>query len=156
MSDSLSTSIDPDELQGRLQIKAAVDSYALGLDTRDLGLFLSAWHDDAVWDVDHPPAMCNGHPEIAEFAEVSWQEIKVLNHFTMNHTVDFEGDKATGLGHAAAMMVSAEDLYITAAAVFHDTYERRDGVWRMSYRKVSLNHWVEHPQAVVTVRFGQE
>ncbi len=145
-------------MAARLQIKAAVDNYALGLDTRDPDRFLSAWHEDAVWDVDHPPAVCRGHGQITEFAEASWREFKVLNHFTMNHVVDFDGGvgggKASGLGHAGAMMVSADGLYLTAAAVFHDTYERRDGVWRMTYRKVGLNHWAEHPHAVVQVDFG--
>lgn len=143
-----------EELRARLQIKAALDSYAIGLDTRDLSCFLGAWHEDAVWDVDHPPAVCTGHAQITEFAQESWREIKVLNHFTMNHVIDFDGDKASGVGHAAAMMVSAEDLYLTAAAVFHDRYERRDGMWKMTYRKVALNHWTEHPHAVVTTNFG--
>ncbi|MEV6639488.1 nuclear transport factor 2 family protein [Amycolatopsis sp. NPDC051371] len=144
-----------EELLARLQIKAAMDSYALGLDTRDLNRFLSAWHEDAIWDVDHPPATCDGHNQITEFAEASWQEIKVLNHFTMNHVVEISGDQGSGVGHAAAMMVSADDLYITAAAVFHDKYERRSGTWKISHRKVTLNHWAEHPEAVVKVSFGQ-
>lgn len=154
MHDETST-FPHDELRARLQIKAAMDSYAIGLDTRDLDRFLSAWHEDAVWDVDHPPATCTGHGEIAEFAKASWQEMKVLNHFTMNHVVDFEGGTASGVGHAGAMMVTADDLYVTAAAVFYDRYELRDSVWKMSRRKVALNHWAEHPQAVVTMRFGQ-
>jgi SnoaL-like domain len=143
-----------EELEARLQIQTAIDSYALGLDTRDLERFLHAWHEDAIWDVDHPPAVCRGHGEIAAFAEASWRDIAVLNHFTMNHIVDLDGEKASGVGHASAMMVSSAGLYITAAAVFHDTYERRDGTWRLSYRKVALNHWSEHPHAVVTTNFA--
>ena len=143
--------VDLAELEARLQIKAALDSYALGVDIRDMDRFLSAWHEDAVMEENQPPTVLTGHREISEFIEAAWKQFKVLNHFTMNHVVEFDGGKATGLGHAAAMMVRADDVYITAAAEFYDTYERRDGVWRISRRRVEINHVAEHPQAVVSV-----
>ncbi|SFO50079.1 SnoaL-like domain-containing protein [Pseudonocardia ammonioxydans] len=148
------------ELDARLQIATAMDSYAIGLDGRDLDRFLDAWHEDAVWDVDHPPARCAGHAEIAEYARESWTGFRVVNHITTNHIVEFEngdvegGEQASGVGHAAAILVSADGLYITAAAIFHDRYQRRAGRWRISYRKVALNHWTEHPQANVRVHVG--
>jgi hypothetical protein len=141
------------ELSARLQIKEAMDKYALGIDLRDPERFLGAWHEDAVFDVDHPPQICTGHSEILGWAESVWQLFDVLNHFTMNHIIDFEGDdKASGVGHAAAMFVMADGAYVTAAAIYYDKYEMRDGVWRMTYRKVDVNHLSEHPQAVTTVR----
>ena len=143
------------ELEARLQIKAAIDNYALGIDIRDMDRFLGAWHEDAVWEENDPPMVLTGHRALAEFIEAAWTQFKVLNHFTMNHAVEFEGDKATGLGHAGAMMVTADDVYITAAAEFYDTYEQRDGVWRISHRRVQINHRAEHPQAVVSVNLGQ-
>jgi hypothetical protein len=154
MQNTVST-VELEELQARLQIQAAIDCYALGIDLRDMKRFLGAWHEDAVLEVNHPPAICDGRSAIAEFIEASWDEVKVLNHFTMNHAVEFDGDTATGVGHAGAMMVSADDVYVTAAATFYDTYEPRDGVWRISRRKVELNHWAEHPQATVALDFGQ-
>ena len=147
------TAADLAELLARLQIKQAMDNYALGIDMRDLDRFLLAWHEDAVFDVDHPAQICNGHAEIQGWVEGVWESFDVLNHLSTNHVIDFVDDThATGIGHAGAMFVMADGAYVTAAAVFDDRYELRDGVWRMAFRKVDVNHLTQHPGAVTTVR----
>lgn len=144
------------ELQVRAQIKDALDCYALGLDTEDIDRFLNAWHEDATWDVDHPPTLCRGHAEITDYARAQWQNFTVINHFTTNHTITIESeDNASGIGHAAAILIPTAGHYTTAAAVFHDRYERRDGLWRIAFRKVDLNHWAEHLQASVNLKFEE-
>ncbi len=138
------------EWSTRLQIRAAIDNYATGLDTRDLARFLTAWHGDAVFEVDQPPALYTGHGELAEFAETSWERVMVHNHFVTNDIVELATEKATGICNAVAMLVSADNRYITAAAHYDDTYERRDGRWRITHRKARLNHWAEHPHAILS------
>ncbi len=134
----------------RLQIRAAIDNYANGLDTRNLERFLTAWHDDAVFEVDQPPALHTGHGELAGFAETSWEQVIVHNHFVTNDIVELGSETATGICNAVAMLVFADDRYITAAARYDDTYERRNGRWRITHRKARLNHWAEHPHAILS------
>ena len=147
------SAVATEELVARLQIKQAMDNYALGIDMRDIDRFLRAWHEDAVFDVDHPAQICNGHAEIRGWVEGVWESFDVLNHLSTNHAIDFVDDAhAKGVGHAGAMFVMADGAYVTAAATFDDKYELRDGTWRMTYRKVDVNHLTQHPQAVTTVR----
>ena len=52
------------------------------------------------------------------------------------------------------MFVMADGAYVTGPAIFDDRFERRDGVWRMSYRRVDVNHLAEIKGAVVTLSPG--
>lgn len=52
------------------------------------------------------------------------------------------------------MFVMADGAYVTGAAIFDDKFERRAGVWRLSYRKVDVNHLAELKGAVVTLAPG--
>lgn len=54
------------------------------------------------------------------------------------------------------MFVMANGAYVTGAAIFDDRFERRDGVWKLSYRKVDVNHLSELKGAVVTLSPGGE
>lgn len=144
----VSPGVDLAEWKARLEIRATINNYALGLDTRDMARFLSAWHDDAVLEIDQPRSVYIGHEELAGFAESSWEEIRVHNHFIANHIVEVSEETATGICQAAAMLVYADDMYVTAAARYDDTYQRRDGTWRTSRRRVRLNHWAKHPGVV--------
>jgi len=63
-------------------------------------------------------------------------------------------DTATGLGRGGVMFVMADGAYVTGAAIFDDKFERRAGVWRLSYRKVDVNHLAELKGAVVTLAPG--
>lgn len=141
------------EIGARMEIERATNNYALGLDMRDVDRLLSAFHEDAVW-VDSPTGSRNGHAEIADVFSQS-DSFKSTNHFTMNNIVDFQSDdKATGLSHAGTMFVLGDGTYVTSAGFYHDRYEKRDGVWRISYRKIEFNHWTEHTGAVVKTDFS--
>jgi hypothetical protein len=155
MSELQTAGVDLGELAARLQIENAINNYALGIDLRDRDRFLGAWHEDAVFDVDHPPQICTGHGEISEWVENVWEVFDVLNHLTMNHTITFESPtEASGVGHAGAFFVMKDGAYITGGAFYFDKYELRDGTWRMTYRKTDVNHLTEHPGAVTTLRPG--
>lgn len=86
-----------------------------------------------------------------------WDGFAVTNHFTPNEQVTFTGeDTAVGRGRGAVMFVMANGSYATGAAIFDDRFERREGVWTISYRKVDVNHLAEIKGAVVTLNPGSE
>ena len=142
-------------LEDRAQIQWAVDDYGYGMDRRDSEQWLRAFHADAVYDVDHPKRICQGHDDLLDWVQGVWTGFKVTNHFTPNEQVTFTGDDtATGLGRGAVMFVMADGTYVTGAAIFDDKFERRDGSWKIAYRKVDVNHLAQLRDALVTVDPG--
>ena len=142
-------------LEDRSQIQYAVDDYGYGMDRRDAEQWLRAWHEDAVYDVDHPKRICRGHDDLLDWVQGVWKAFQVTNHFTPNEQVTFTGpDTATGLGRGGVMFVMADGSYVTGAALFDDKFERRNGVWKLSYRRVDVNHLAEIKGAVVTLDPG--
>lgn len=137
------------------QIQWVVDDYGYGMDRRDEAQWLRTWHTDAVYDVDHPKRICTGHEELLDWVKGVWSFFKITNHFTPNEQVTFTGeDTATGLGRGGVMFVMETGAYVTGAAIFDDRFERRDGVWKLAYRKVDVNHLAEIKGAVVTLSPG--
>lgn len=140
-----------EEIQARLSIQRALDNYGFGMDMHDMERWLSTWHEDAVYDVDHPRRVCHGHADMKDWVQQVWDQFAITNHFTTNHIIDFESSTtATGIGKGAVMFVMADGAYVTGAAIFHDKYEKRNNVWRISYRKVDVNHLAQINGASVT------
>lgn len=132
----------------REQILWALDDYAHGIDLQDPEQWLRAWHSDAIFDVDHPKRVCDGHVDLLDWASGVWAQFEVTNHITTNEQITLTSETtATGLGKAVALFVMKDGSYVTAAATYDDKFERRNGVWRLSYRKVDVNHLASHPQA---------
>ena len=146
---------DTARLEDRSQIQYAVDDYGYGMDRRDAEQWLRAWHEDAIYDVDHPKRICRGHDDLLDWVQGVWKAFRVTNHFTPNEQVTFTGpDTAAGLGRGGVMFVMADGSYVTGAALFDDKFERRNGVWKLIYRRVDVNHLAEIKGAVVTLDPG--
>ena len=133
------------------QIEWACADYGYGMDLRRPEQWLRAFHEDAVYDVDHPKRTCRGHADLRDWVQGVWDGFEITNHFTPNEQVTFvDDDHATGEGRGGVMFVMRDGSYVTGAAVFEDEFERRDGVWKISYRRVDVNHLAQHPTALVT------
>ncbi len=146
-----------EEMQARLGIQRALDNYGFGLDMHDMERWLSTWHEDAIYDVDHPRRICRGHADLQDWVQQVWAQFEITNHFTTNHIIDFESPTtATGIGKGAVMFVMVDGSYVTGAAIFHDKYEKRNNVWRISYRKVDVNHLAQINGASLTLHPGSE
>jgi gamma-hexachlorocyclohexane dehydrochlorinase len=125
-------------IAARLQIEQALADYAIGLDDRDADRWLAAFHDDAVFDVDFPPAILTGHAAILGWAQEVWR-FQAITHLTGNHRIDqIEGDHAKGIGCGHGLFKLPDGQTILASARLLDRYERREGVWRIARRKVGV------------------
>ena len=127
-----------DELTARLEIESALHDYSVGIDDRDPQRWLSAFHEDAVFDVDFPPAVLHGHQEILRWAQGVW-EFQTISHLTGNHRITLvDTDTATGVGHGLGIFKLLDGAVILANARLEDRYARRDGNWKILRRKVGL------------------
>lgn len=143
-------------IQARYAINDLLDEYCLAMDLRDRERWLGIWHDDGIFDVDYPRQVCRGHSEILGWIEQVWQSFDILNHFSANHRIVMvDADHATGVSHASAMHIMTDGSYVVGAANYRDTYERRDGCWRIAYRKVLVNHLAKLPDVQVLLRADQ-
>lgn len=125
-------------LVARSEIGKALNDYVLGIDGRDKGRWLAAFHEDAIYEVDFPKAVAKGHEEILSWVREPW-EFQTITHITGNHHVDLiDGDKATGRGRGVGIFKIEDGSVILATATLDDRYSKRGGIWRISYRKVTI------------------
>jgi SnoaL-like protein len=141
-----------DTLVARCAIDTASNDYALGMDLRDAERFVSSWHDDAVWETNSAVGASGlrgeGHDGILRMVRELWGMQRLVQHVTANHSVVFDGDRrAHGDGHATIYGVTANGGFFMIGAVYPaDRFECREGMWRLSYRKVECSFHAEIPR----------
>jgi gamma-hexachlorocyclohexane dehydrochlorinase len=135
-------------LLSREGIREAFDNYALGMDLRDINRFLSAWHEDATFVQDNPKGEFQGWQGLTSWVEAVWSGYSSTNHLVGNVAIDFKSaDVATATGGCVGLLVLADGRYQPGGAHYFDRYERRDGVWRIAYRKCWVSHLAIIPGA---------
>ena len=142
MSDELIARLD--QLESRHQIEALVSNYCHGFDKRDYDRFLSIWWDDCVWKIGPPFGDFAGHDGIHEaIHEVLWPAWAQSQHVTSNLVVEFTGpDTATGLCDVDCMGLLTDSTEATfVGATYQDSYARREGIWRISEREVTIHYF---------------
>jgi len=134
-------SADRHRLHDRFEIEQLLTSYGYAIDRRDRELWLQVWHENAIYDVVCPRQTCTGHAELLIWLDAVGRDFQITNHFGTNTQIHFTGtDTATAVGRCAAMFVGTDGSYSIGAATYDDRLERRDGQWRLSYRRVDANH----------------
>ncbi len=129
-----------DELIAREEIRALSGIYMRGLDRLDMSLVRSVFHDDATTDY----GFFKGNPD--DFANMCGVALKdhLANHHMLGQiNLEIQGDVAAGevyfqAFHRILVSNEARDLFIAGRYV--DRYERRDGVWKISFRS-EINDW---------------
>jgi hypothetical protein len=140
------------ELLSRAAIDTALNDYALGMDLREPERFASAWHDDAVWEMNSAVGADGlrgqAHDGILKVVRELWGMQQLVQHVTANHSVVFDDpDHAHGDGHTTIYGVNATGGFFMIGAVYPaDSFERRDGTWRLSYRRVDCSFYAELPR----------
>ena len=147
------TSRDADTLD-RLAIQDLAYRYAAGVDRRDEGLFLSAFHPDATLTVVRAGAdgqekvsVRTGHSELAEVLELVSRHAKTF-HFVGNHRCDIAGQAATGevycTAHHLDIGPEGHTDYVMLIR-YQDVYRREpQGQWLIVSRRLVLDWTVEH------------
>ena len=142
MSDELIARLD--RLESRHHIEALVSNYCHGFDKRNYERFLSIWWDDCLWKIGPPFGDFKGHDGIHEaIHEVLWPAWAQSQHVTSNLVVEFTGpDTAIGLCDVDCMGLLTDSTEATfVGATYKDNYARRDGIWRIFEREVTIHYF---------------
>jgi len=132
-----------DQLESRMALRDLVSNYCHGVDKHDIGLFMSIWHDDAVWKIGPPFGDFVGAADIRHaLVDVIWPAWRETHHWTTNLTVDFaDGDTATGVCDVNCNGATPDDVMQVVSATYTDRFERRDGRWAIAQRDVEIQYF---------------
>jgi hypothetical protein len=122
-----------DEAIAHLELQRLAWTYCHAVDRGDMVLLRSLYHDDAV---DDHGGMFKGSPD--EY--VAWLPRALAAVDVVRHTIDsmlfvVDGDRAQGELVNSAYHRTGDDEVVIGGR-YLDTYERREGVWRILHRSL--------------------
>lgn len=133
-----------DRLESRAAMRDLVTDYCHGFDRGDFDRFLAIWWDDCTWDIGPPFGEFAGHAGIEKAVkEVLWPVWRETHHLTTNLRIRFDGpDDAHGECDVDCMGATrADDLVQMISATYRDHFQRRDGVWKIKRRDVTMHYF---------------
>jgi len=123
-----------DRLESFEAIRQLVSRYGILIDSRDLDALTALFVDDV-----RVTRATRGHPALRAHLEQLCRQFTTSIHFIGNHTIDFsDDDHAEGVVYSKVEHEYGEQ-WIVMAIQYWDRYERRQGRWQFTGRKV--NHW---------------
>jgi ketosteroid isomerase-like protein len=141
-----------DRLESRQAMRDLVTDYCQGFDRGDFDRFLSIWWEDCVWDIGPPFGAFAGHAGIEKAVkEVLWPVWRETHHLTSNLKVAFEdADNARGECDVDCMGATRDDVVQMISATYRDHFQRRNGVWKIARRDVTIHYFNPIPGAQMT------
>lgn len=136
------------KLLDRAEIIETVNSYGLGVDTRDFEWFRSLFTDEV--EVDYT-AMLGGEPYTINADELvkNWKGLltafESTQHIIANHVVDLDGDQATTKVHFQAhhiLLSRSGGCSWTVAGYYVHKLRRTEQGWKIHYVQLT-NLWGE-------------
>ena len=136
-----------DELESRAAMRDLVSDYCIGFDRHDWDRFIAIWHEDAVWAIGEPFGDFVGHEGIREAVfDVLYPAWRETNHLTTNLRIEFsDTDHALGSCDVDCMGASPDGVVQMVGATYKDTFERRDGSWKIARRDVQMHYFNPMP-----------
>jgi len=136
-----------DELESRSALRDLVSDYCLGFDNHDWERFQSIWHEDAVWEIGPPFGTFTGHAGIRSAVyDILYPFWRQSLHLSTNLRLEFsDADHATGVCNVDCMGASVENVVQMVGATYADDFERRNGVWKIARRKVTIHYFNPMP-----------
>lgn len=132
-----------DRVESHQAIARLAANYCHGVDLHDENLFLSIWHDDALWSIGGPWGDFKGTEEIQlALRELIWAGLPETHHWTTNLVVDLQGDQASGICNVNCAATDMDGRAIRIAATYRDRYERSGGEWRIGERAIELFYFL--------------
>ncbi len=132
-----------DRLESRFAMQELVNDYCHGFDKRDFDRFLAIWWHDCVWEIGPPFGTFEGHAGInTAVKDILWPAWLSSIHFTTNLSINFiDDDHAEGVCDVDCIGTTADGQAQTVGATYRDRFERRDGVWKIAWRGVTMYHF---------------
>jgi len=137
-ADVTDRSLQFETLLDRQHILDCLQRVCRGIDRFDRELFLSAFHPDALVDVGEfvidAKTVFDGGKAAHEV------EQKATQHHITNHVCELDGDTAHTETYLLYCGVNRDGTNLIAGARYIVRLERRDGQWRIAFRKI-LMEW---------------
>jgi len=145
-----------DRLESRHVMRDLVTDYCRGFDQRNFDRFLSIWWEDCIWNIGPPFGVFEGHAGINRAVkEVLWPVWRESHHLTSNLQVRFEGaDEATGECDVDCMGALTDNSVQMISATYRDHFVRRNGIWKIKRRDVTIHYFNPIPGAQMTAPPG--
>jgi hypothetical protein len=127
----------------KLEIHAALVRWCRGLDLGDAELIASAYHPDAV--DEHGTEHYTGATAGPGYVGKHLRKFRRHLHTVFNASIEVDGDRADCESYSIAYLVLADpddpakERLMTVAGRYLDRFERRDGVWRIAFRKFLID-----------------
>jgi uncharacterized protein (TIGR02246 family) len=129
-----------DYLESYAAIQQLIADYAHGFDREDPERLAGIWFDDSVFDVGEFGRYV-GRDAIVEGAKGLWEAIPEQHHWQANQRIEIDGDTATGLTALDCAVTSRDAGPHMVGGYYKDTYERRNGEWKIAERLYIMEYW---------------
>jgi hypothetical protein len=134
-----------DTLESRFALERLIAAYNQAVDNRDEALLRSIWHSDASLLLGDAFGNCTGIDAIIESAHKNWAQTPYMHHWMANPLIDIDGDHATGKVALDALITHSERGTVQISGLYHDRFERRDGRWAFTERRLDLHYLTPLP-----------
>jgi hypothetical protein len=128
-----------DALESRMAIERLISAYANAFDRVDVRLLREIWHVDSTLDLPGFGS-ATSRDEVLAMAENSWKQMPHMHHWMANPLIEIEGDSAIGTVAADCLFYDIEKGPVEVSGLYHDKFERRDGVWAFLSRRFELHY----------------
>ena len=147
-----------DQLESRHALRDLVSDYCHGFDKHDLPRFMNIWWEDCVWDIGAPFGSFAGHEGVrSAVTDILWPFWRETHHLTTNLTLRFDdADHARGECNVDCLGASMDDQPLMVGASYLDKFERRNGIWRIKQRDVTLHFFNPIPGAQLSAPSAAE
>lgn len=141
-----------DRIESHQALRDLVSDYCHGFDKHDWQRFIAIWWDDCVWHIGPPFGSFSGLDGIHKAVhEVLWPAWRQSQHLTTNLRIEFsDSDHATGMCDVDCTGALADGSVQLVGATYADDFERRDGVWKIRARTVTIHYFNQIPGMVLS------
>ncbi len=126
----------------KMALHELVQNYCRAVDRRDYALLESVYHPDSI--DDHSPMFKGSGPEFVRWVPSSVERFELTQHVIVSASFVVDGTIAEGECFIVAYHLRKQEPQreTIAHGRYLDRYEKRDGVWRILYRKI-IYDWSE-------------
>ena len=117
------------------ELNALLVRFCRGVDRSDEELLRSCYHPDAI--DDHGTFKGSGW-EFAAFLVAAPRDRPLTQHALSNVTLEVRGDVAFGESYVQLRTTDQSGEPMFGFGRYIDRFERRDGAWKIAYRRVTL------------------
>lgn len=137
--------MEPQALADELEIRALLNRYARGVDTKDWETYRSVFTEDAHIDYSSAGAIVGGRDEVVDWFAANFGVIPWSMHYITNVEAEIDGDTATVRAmFYNPMLLPGMDTQSACGGYYHHELVRTGDGWR-SRRLREENVWFSNP-----------